>query len=240
MRIIVVRHYKTLINVARQIMGWGDAPRAANWEGDLSYVDGVLRKLDVSIDDVYSSCLERARRTAMYYAQSRRIHLVRDSEELNEINYGPILYKKSKRWVAKHYPQHKVDPDFVYPEGESFLQMQRRSIDFVLSLAASRPSRTALLVVHAGVIRGLVCHFLGLDYADNLKRKISHRYIGDFEIAGGHCQRYTEHGRPSGFVKDGIVSIPWVDPEPDASEPVQAHAENTGVPVERVRADTGT
>ena len=65
-----------------------------------------------------------------------------------------------------------------------------------------------LVVVHAGVIRGLISHCLELDYSSNLKRRIGHQYIGDFTIEGKSCVRYDELGRPSGFIKDGIVKAP--------------------------------
>jgi broad specificity phosphatase PhoE len=207
MRAIVVRHYKTLLNASGQILGWGDAPKAAGWLADVSFVDDRLKKEGLTFDAVYSSSLERARRTAMYYAKSRGIHIVNDSPALNEVNYG-ALYKKTKEWVTSHIPQHKKDPDFVYPQGESFRDMQRRSVEYVISLAESYPERTILIVVHAGVIRGLISHFLELDYADHLKQKISHRYIGDFRFENGVCVGYDELGKWSGFVRDGVVTVP--------------------------------
>jgi hypothetical protein len=70
-----------------------------------------------------------------------------------------------------------------------------------------------LVVVHAGVIRGFVSHFLGLDYARHLKEKVSHRYIGDFTLdREGRCLRYDEHGKKSGFVRSGRVPVPWIRP----------------------------
>ena len=209
MRAIVVRHYKTLLNSAGQIMGWNDAPRDKDWLADVSYVDQRLRQHHIRLDAIYSSDLERARQTAMYFGRSHGIHIVHDSPALNELDYG-LLSRKSKKWVEKNVPQHKRDPDFVYPEGESFSQMQQRSVAFLAALARSRPDDTLLVVVHAGVIRGLVSHFLGLDYAENLKRKISHRYIGEFIFGGGNCIRYDELGKLSGFVREqGGVDIPW-------------------------------
>ena len=86
--------------------------------------------------------------------------------------------------------------------------MQQRSVSFLKSLAISQPGQTILIVVHAGVVRGLVSYFLGLDYAENLDRKISHRYIGDFLFDGDTCIRYDELGKPSGFVRDGVIRIP--------------------------------
>ena len=179
-------------------------------------VEETLQKHAIRFDAIYSSALERARQTAMYYARQRDIPIVYDCCEFNEINYG-LLYRKSKKWVANNIPQHKKDPDFVYPDGESFRQMQRRSSRFLQSLAETYPDRTILLVVHAGVIRGLISYFLGLDYAVQLKRKISHRYIGDFLFEGRDCVRYDELGRPSGFVGDGVIDVPRVQPAPSAT-----------------------
>ena len=86
--------------------------------------------------------------------------------------------------------------------------MQQRSVSYFSSLASIHSGDTILLVVHAGVIRGLICHFLGLDYADNLKRKISHRYIGEFLFDGQTCVQYDELGKPSGFVNEGVIEVP--------------------------------
>lgn len=214
MRAIVVRHYKTLLNASDRIMGWGDAPRAKDWNEDIAFVHDRLCELELGFDRVYSSNLERARRTAMHYARCYDIIFVHDAPELNEVNYG-ALYKQSKQWVAKNIPQHKKDPDFVYPDGESFREMQRRSVDFLLSQNAYFPDSTVLVVVHAGVIRGFVSHFLGLDYAQQLKQKVSHRYIGDFTFdTDGNCVRYDELGKKSGFVRSGAVLVPWKRPVP--------------------------
>lgn len=206
MRAIVVRHYKTLLNASDRILGWGDAPRADGWRADLDFVLDVLRNRSITFDAIYCSNLERSRQTAMYYARSNGIHIVHDSCALNEVNYG-LLYRQSKKWVAANIPEHKKDPDYVYPEGESFSQMQRRSVAFIDSLAERYRDQTILVVVHAGVIRGLVSHYLNLDYAANLKRKISHRYIGDFRFENGVFSRYCEFGKPSGFVAAGLADM---------------------------------
>jgi broad specificity phosphatase PhoE len=208
MRAIVVRHFKTLSNAERRIMGWGDAPPAPDWERDLAYVDRVLLRRDISLDAVYSSGLGRARETARYYAGKRGIDPIQPNQCLNEVNYG-CLCDKEKRWVVAHYPQYKKDPDYVYPEGESFRQMQRRSVAALLQIAEHHENQTVLVVSHAGVIRGLVCHFLGLDLGANLKRRISHRYVGDFVIRDSACLHYNELGIRSGFAKDGVVRLPW-------------------------------
>jgi broad specificity phosphatase PhoE len=225
MRLIVTRHYKTIINASEQILGWGDAPRVSGWEADVEFVDRALNDHDIRFDAVVSSALERSRQTAMFHAKRRGICLIHDSAALNEVNYGK-LYKKKKKWVAEHYPKHKTDPEFVYPGGESFSQMQGRCVKHLNYLSSRHPQKTILMIVHAGVIRGIISHFLGLDYAQNLKRKISHRYIGDFLFDGHRCIHYNELGKPSGFVQEGIVKIPHqcaVRPDP---APPQADSES--------------
>ena len=227
MRAIITRHYKTLNNVSEQIIGWGDSPRDKGWRADVDFVNERLLEEGISFDAVYSSDLERSRQTAMFHAKLLGLKIIHDTPALNEVNYGK-LYKKKKKWVAEHYPRHKKDPDFVYPEGESFRQMQQRSVSCLTSLAMAYPQQTVLIVVHAGVVRGLVSHFLGLNYADHLTHKISHRYIGDFLFDGETCVRYDELGKPSGFVREGVIEIPFtrlLAEEPVRSADVQSAPE---------------
>jgi broad specificity phosphatase PhoE len=207
MRFILTRHYKTRSNEDDRILGWGDSPPGSDWKADIEYVDARLQAHGLDFDEIYSSNLERSRQTAIIHAVRYGIAFVNSAAELNEINYGK-LQKHKKSWVTRRYPQHKKNPDMVYPEGESFRQMQQRSVEFLLSLDAKHPTQTVLIVAHAGVIRGLVSHFLGLELADNLKQKVSFRYIGDFLLEDGYCLRYDELGEASGFVHNAVIELP--------------------------------
>ena len=208
MRLIIVRHYKTTSNATGKIIGWGDSPPVKEWRQDINFVNDTLQKSKTHLNRIFTSELRRARNTGLFYAHSHNIHKVHHSIELNEINYGDMS-KKSKQWVEQHIPEHKKDPDYVYPNGESFHQMQTRSIDYLLKIASNHPQDTIMVVVHAGVIRSLICHFLNLDYASNLKQQIGHRYIGIFDIKGKNCTHYEEAGTESGFIKQGIIKLPF-------------------------------
>ena len=208
MRLILIRHYKTQFNVTGQIMGWGDSPQAPDSLEDIRFVEQVLQDRAVQPDSIYSSALGRAHHTAQYFAAKYGIAEVQSSPRLNEINYG-ALYQKSKKWVAEHYPLHKKDPDFVYPEGESFRQLQERCVSFMYTLAQAHRGQTILCVAHAGVVRALLSHFLELDYAAQLKRKVSHRYVGVLHFDGDCCTVYDEWGIPSGFVSEGQLVLPY-------------------------------
>ena len=207
MRAIVVRHYRTLCNATDRIMGWADSPIADDGYSGIEYVAHRLQELDIEIDAVYSSTLERSRNSARYFADRFGLDRVHDCAELSEVNYGQLSHR-SKKWVARHVPEYKRDPDFVFPQGESFRRMQRRSVEFCYRLAETHADQTLLMVLHAGVIRGLVSDILGLDYAQQLRRKVSHQYIGEFLFEGRRCRRYDELGKESGFVTDGVVKLP--------------------------------
>ena len=211
MRAILIRHYKTLINASDETMGWGHAPPAEDWEPDLAYVSNVLDTQSIDYTTVYTSDLERSRQTGRYFAKRRGIRILHDHTELNEVNYGS-LYRKSKKWVKHNIPEYKTDADYVFENGESFRQMQKRVVDFFVTLPEKHPDTTVLIVAHAGVIRGLVSYFLDLDYNSNLKQKITHRYIGEFRFLDRNCVKYNELGEPSGFVEEGLVEIPFTCP----------------------------
>lgn len=206
MRVIIVRHYKTTSNETGKIMGWGDAPPAKNWQEDPDYVAKVLLKAHLNTEIIYTSSLTRAMNTGKFYADILGIKQVQNTPALNEVNYGK-LYNKSKIWVEENIKDHKKNPDLVYPDGESFNQMKARCVTFIESISKKHADKTVLLVVHAGIVRSLVSHYLGLNYANNLKRKIGHRYIGDFTIKDNHCIRYNEPGKESGFITEGIIKL---------------------------------
>ena len=189
-------------------MGCGDSPRCDSWLDDVQPLEQALKQHAIQPDLVYSSALGRARQTAEYFATCFDLDGVKSSAELNEINYG-ALYGMQKKCVAEQYPKHKKDPDFIYPQGESFNQMQRRTVAHIQSLAEMYAGRTVLCVAHAGVIRALVCHFLDLDFAPRLKCNVSHRYVGVMDFLGADCVAYDEWGNPSGFVREGAVMLPF-------------------------------
>ena len=208
MRVILVRHYQTQSNADGRIIGWLDSPPCTDWKDDIDFIDGRLREQGICFDAIYSSDLQRARKTARVYANSFDVAEITGKAELKEINYGE-LQTKTKTWAYEQYPEHKKNPDLVYPDGESFRQMQLRGVHCFSSLALSHSNDTILVVSHAGMIRGMVSHFLGLEYGPSLQHHVPFRYIGDFWFEGESCVRYSELGELSGFVEEGVIDMPF-------------------------------
>ncbi len=202
MRALVVRHYKTKSNATQRILGWTESPPVKRWRKDTKFVSNILQKADITIDAIYTSELARARNTGMYYTENLNVRQFNSEQALNEVDFGD-LSKKNKRWVVTQYPGYKSNAGFVFPNGESYLGMQSRSITCLHKLVAQHSKQTILFVVHSGVIRSWICHFLKLNYDNYLGLPISHRYIGVFDFEGAKCRSYSELGVQSDFIENG-------------------------------------
>jgi broad specificity phosphatase PhoE len=87
-------------------------------------------------------------------------------DDLREVDFGQWEGKRFDE-IAAGYPDEVKQwgehfEDFTFPGGESveaFMERVRRAAD----RAAQDPAETVLAVTHGGVIRHMICHFLGLE-----------------------------------------------------------------------------
>jgi len=118
------------------------------------------------IDAIYTSYLRRAWATAEIIAARHQLDVV-NCAELNEVNFGKIegltfdevsqLYPEVTRvWVSQSL-------SLEFPDGENFDRFNSRVSKFLSRLDKHAPEETILIVAHAGPLRLLVCHLLGLE-----------------------------------------------------------------------------
>lgn len=184
--IYLVRHGKTEHNLEGITMGQIDSPLTEEGFKNAEVIAGLLPP----VDHIYSSDLGRAYITAQII-NVKLSSPITPERRLREINYG-IFANRKKDEVKVECPEYKTDLHYVFPEGESYAQVQARSTDFVQSLEPVHDNQTVLLVAHSGVIRSLQCHFRGFDFQDHLKMPVSHEYIGKFVIDNGKLVSYIE------------------------------------------------
>ncbi len=187
----LTRHGQTEHNHKAMTMGARiDTPLT---ETGLANADVLAKKLTgIGFDHVYSSDLGRAFITAHVIVEKLGIETkLSRARELREIDYGQFTYR-FKEEVKKECPQFTNDPDFTFPDGESPRQMQKRAVHYIQKLEKGHPGKTLLIVTHAGVIRGLKCHFNGWDYQEHLRMAISHEFIGKFVIDEGKLVSYEK------------------------------------------------
>ncbi len=159
-KLYLVRHGAIGPAGHRQFIGSTDLLLNENGEAQARRLASLLQALQP--DAVWVSPMQRARQTADLALPGLPATVV---EDLREINFG--------RWEGKTFDQiaesdpelvdrwYDFDTAFVFPEGEG-LQSFLNRIKAVAADLAADPAESIAVVTHGGVIRSLVCHFLGL------------------------------------------------------------------------------
>lgn len=145
----------------------------------------VVQKLaDIHAPICYTSPLQRCRLLADHL--STQLHWappVTDAR-LMELNFGDwemqawntVPRGLLDAWADEHI-RHAP------PKGESFLQLQQRAIAFATeTLTHQSTDNTVVIITHAGVIRALVSHFIGLPLAQAFSLGVDYGNITCLQI----------------------------------------------------------
>lgn len=127
------------------------------------------RLSEVPLDAVWSSDLVRAVETAQIANEIWQIpHVVRP--DLCEISFGKMEGMSDEEIVENFgdflVEKKKMERDIPYPGGECAEDVVRRAVPVLLEITGQDYSHVAV-VTHGGVIRSLLCYFLGVDYGKN-------------------------------------------------------------------------
>jgi broad specificity phosphatase PhoE len=150
---------------------------------------------------LFSSDLKRAQQSAQVFAAMFAIEPLADAR-LREVDLGAW---DGKRWdeIAasdaaryRHWAENWVIQEA--PGGESFADVIRRTGAWLSSLLGStRDDDIVLAVAHAGSIRALLCHALGLPPARAFALHIDHAHAarvrsrgGQFEVCYANASRF--------------------------------------------------
>jgi broad specificity phosphatase PhoE len=135
----------------------------------------------------FCSPLLRARQTAEVILKN--LHLpVHTDDDLREIDFGAWECKTFEEVVAADARAVKrwaeFDQRFTFPGGESlggFLARIRR----MARRLANDPASTVLAVTHGGVIRMMICHFLGLRPRNYVLFDVAHASCAVIDLFDG-------------------------------------------------------
>ncbi|MCX5819376.1 MAG: histidine phosphatase family protein [Deltaproteobacteria bacterium] len=165
-------------------MGRTDAPLSAEGRRQASDLAGSLARLNGS--HFLASPLRRTRETAEITLGADRAFEI--DENLREIDFG--------RWEGMSFAEiaaadpaavdrwAALDRDFTFPDGEGIRAFRER-IGAAAERIATIPAGTVVLFAHGGVIRFLICHFLGLPDRHHLLFDIRPASISEIRIDGG-------------------------------------------------------
>lgn len=161
---------------------------AAHWQGDAPRF-------------LFTSDLRRAQQSAQIFAARFATEPLADPR-LREVSFGDW---DGRRWDAvvnedagnyRHWADNWVIQEA--PGGESFSDVVRRTGAWLASLLGStQENDTVLAIAHAGSIRALLCHALGLPPARAFALQLNHarasriRYrMGQFEVSYTNAARF--------------------------------------------------
>lgn len=186
----LVRHGATENNRKSLTMGHIDTPLT---EEGVKNATVLAKKLKgIAFDKIYCSDLGRCFRTAHIIKETVNLKPeLTPVKDLREVNFG-IYANKKKDMITKKCPKYKKDAAYVFPEGESYYQVQKRVIRFIKKLGKKHNNKILLLVSHAGTIRAIKCFFNKQDFQEHLKMRISNEYIGKFVIDDNKLVSYEK------------------------------------------------
>ncbi len=169
MELYLVRH--TTPNIEKGICyGQSDIGITSSFHTEVKKIHQQIPMQEVS--KVYSSPLQRCKLLAKTFNQE-----ILFDDRLKELNFGDW---ELQPWDAIH--SRELDPwmkDFVnvqVPNGESYIMLQQRVLDFYGSLDLSL-SEKIVVITHAGPIRALLSHFQKIDLKDSFNIKVNYGQV---------------------------------------------------------------
>lgn len=163
-KVILIRHGETEWNKLLKFMGQHDIPLSKT--GLIQA--GLLgtRLADEKIDAIYASDLSRTIATAEAVAVHHGLPVQADIR-LREVDFGDwegFTYKELSEKdpaVLKSWEDDVVHQ--APPGGESFLTLQKRSVEAFFEIASRHDGQTIVIVAHGGTNRAIFCHLVGVE-----------------------------------------------------------------------------
>lgn len=162
MRLILIRHGETAWNAVRRYQGHNPIP--LNLRGRWQARQAGLRLGREAAAALYASDIARAWETAVIIGAL--CHLApAPLPDLREIDDGQWAGLTPAE-LLERFPDHmaavrQAPATTVRLGGESYAQLQARTVRAFEELAARHRGETVLAVSHGGAIRALICHLLG-------------------------------------------------------------------------------
>jgi alpha-ribazole phosphatase len=183
-RLILVRHGDLGPASRGRYIGRTDVPLSAAGERQAAALAGEFARW--SAGRILCSPLLRCRATAAAALGGRERCTVDD--DLREVDFG-LWEGLSFAEIAAGYPEAvahwaALEEGFAFPGGEPLAAFSRRVAAAAGRIAAD-PAETVIAVTHGGVIRLLICHFLGLGLQGHLLFDIGTASISEIRIEAG-------------------------------------------------------
>ena len=159
--IYLLRHGDT--GLPYVLVGSTDAPLAAHARAGLQGSGRLLSAID--FDHIWCSPMLRCRETLATVLPEAKAEFV---DDLREVDFGLWEMMKFPE-ISKQYPGEAArlaawDPEFAFPGGESIASYLARvaAIRERVKATCADHGQKILLITHSGIIRQLLCGWLGI------------------------------------------------------------------------------
>jgi broad specificity phosphatase PhoE len=158
--LLLVRHAETEDNVSMRLSGWTDTDLSARGESQIELLADHFNRHHRHIDELYTSPLIRARRTAEAIgALTGHAPILLD--DLREMYFGDLDGRpfEELREAYAHLLQADENSeveDFMWPGGESRSGFMARVVRITNLIAARHDGRAVGIVTHGGFIATLL------------------------------------------------------------------------------------
>ena len=184
---LLIRHGST---DALDVMLAGWTPRVGlNAAGEAEVQRAARHLAGRPVDQLYTSPLERTRRTADILAEALGVPLRLDAR-LGELRFG--------EWTGKSFEALRDEPSWHswnsfrsgtrVPAGELMLETQARAVSLLVELRDRHPDATVALVSHGDVIKSVLAYFLGMPLDLHTRLEISPASITELELSSHHVR----------------------------------------------------
>lgn len=163
--ILIARHGETDWNRARRWQGHADRPLSERGRAQAAELAERLR--DFPLDAVYASDLARARDTAFAVAALQGLP-VTESAPLREVDTGSwtgLTRPEARERFPEAFARWTEHGEPGWEDGESYDELTARVVPAVVAIGDAHPGGRVLLVAHAGVVRAVHAHVLGVEPA---------------------------------------------------------------------------
>lgn len=179
--VLLIRHGETGQEYRGRYVGRMDPPLSTT---GLEHAAALRRHIELL--HAGTTCLASPSLRARQTAAAAGLDATFD-EDLREIDFGEWEGLRFAK-IAEADPEAvdrwaKLDPEFRFPGGESLTEFDARVRRVAERLAAGPPRRVAV-VTHGGVIRALVCHWLGLPPEAHLLLEVSPASVTRVRLSG--------------------------------------------------------
>ena len=183
-RLLLIRHGEYEDRYKGSFIGKTDVALSSEGEKQAALLASPVSALKEA--SFLCSPMRRTRKTAQLAVGAER-HIEFD-ENLREIDFG-LWEKMTFAEIASGYALTldqwaAFREDFAFPEGESLDGFQKR-IEKAADRIINDPSGTVVVFSHGGVIRFLICHFLGIKGKYHLSFDIGTASISEIRLYNG-------------------------------------------------------